>query len=853
MYRPRPHGLHVIGGELSREDEAASELLMRRLTNLKEISGLPSMKLVRALPGGGVAIAQDMGGVPRLIVFTSQSRTEPEKSDGLAHFDVPMLFSGRVLSGVVPVDTGVSMEFTRDCQRRLAHYGELDGVPSMATLRRFLIEYGPVGQEFLPHVSGTFFTYTQYAALRPTWYSGAMAEVMQIVGGYGRQDFEELPDTPLERARMAFPEKTRQKIEKLLLNVRLPGYSGVPPRKGQFQYDYKVNLTHGVGFDDEGGPWLLSVSRDGVFAMPLPMIPATTTAPFREYVEEQGDDEILAILDRFGGLPSGEPFHGGEAFEAWQRAGVIIEICDTSDFYDHFPYSTACGWSFNSRGDEGFNTCHDFSVSGLGYGLAYKLRLQLVPASFDGKLSPTLDLADKGQAARLSRYLAGLYQRTSGGSPVDLAIRYKIRRTEVGELLSRAGGDPDGTNVDFWNNLTMEPIAAHSGRISVTGRGDLYSNARFLYQPQIKFPEPLLGGCVSHDFSPLKGAHNPRCDTIMFGYYVGDELKVVKYFRDPRALKATVRDNFDDCMIVGSWEREEFSEAGIAGNFYTTDFDERKELAPSVSNTKIVGVDRGYDSPPRFAYAEPLARNGVLYRLRYFSTETRTQETHGQSLSVGVCVPWFNRNAVLHARKSGSEWGSKSRSSEINGIEDPTLYAYWTYDFVFAWRGGLSKMTGRPYPVNGNPVWVEEEYYAPGGCSDFADQGPWIGGLPADYTWLIHPNANDWQMSGGGSTPSFSPIGESSSEPGSSSMELRISLLSSAALVNDRPVEWFFSGSPNEIGSVFYADACRVVFGESDYANVLDNLAAEGPRKYWGFSRLADHTGAHHFVGVINE
>ena len=32
--------------------------------------------------------------------------------------------------------------------------------------------------------------------------------------------------------------------------------------------------------------------------MPLPLIPATCTLAFREYMDEQGDQEVLAILDR---------------------------------------------------------------------------------------------------------------------------------------------------------------------------------------------------------------------------------------------------------------------------------------------------------------------------------------------------------------------------------------------------------------------------------------------------------------------------------------------------------------------------------------------------------------------------
>ena len=61
---------------------------------------------------------------------------------------------------------------------------------------RFAIPYSEMVYELAPKVE-TALLYTQYVAQRPTWYSGAMAEVMQIVGGYGRQDLSELPDTLL--------------------------------------------------------------------------------------------------------------------------------------------------------------------------------------------------------------------------------------------------------------------------------------------------------------------------------------------------------------------------------------------------------------------------------------------------------------------------------------------------------------------------------------------------------------------------------------------------------------------------------------------------------------------------------
>ena len=75
-----------------------------------------------------------------------------------------------------------------------------------------------------------------------------------------------------------------------------------------------------------------------VWAMPLPTIPATTTDAFREYMEEAGDEEILSILDRFSGMPSGEGFPASENdVLAWKRAGVAIKLGDAADFTNTIP------------------------------------------------------------------------------------------------------------------------------------------------------------------------------------------------------------------------------------------------------------------------------------------------------------------------------------------------------------------------------------------------------------------------------------------------------------------------------------------------------------------------------------
>ncbi|QLI49472.1 hypothetical protein vBPaeMUSP25_27 [Pseudomonas phage vB_PaeM_USP_25] len=869
MHQPRPYGLHGdLGGE---EDAAVVEALVRRLTNIKDASGVGSLKMVRALPSGAVAIAMDMGGVLRVVV---QGEDEAPTTDftGVANDSIPMLFSGVVRKAVLAPNEGLDIQLTRQAQLRIGGYGDKKKAPvaERQRLMRFAIDYGSMHSEFRPRNSGAFL-HTQYAKLRPTWFSGSMATVVQVAGGYGRQDLEELPESPVERATMVLPDEVRRKVALELGNLRLPGYTGMPPKSGQIQFDYKFHQTHAVSFDSTGRPWLVRVSSRGVYAMPMPMVPATTARAFREYIEEVGDDEILWLLDRFGGMPSGEGFPVGvDAFEAWRRAGVISKVCDTGDFYQHIGYATACGWSFNTLGTQGFNTCYNYDTDGVQLGFAYMLSLQLGPAQDGGRLPEEFDLEDPQKARLLDRYLSALY-RALDTSSKSAAIKYKLRRVPVAELLSRAGtavgsNAPLKGEVEHWDQVELEPIAAHGGSVARIATGNLWAPGQAKFHPQIKFAEPFMEGCVSHDFSPAERGVVPsgyivRCNTIMFGYYVGNDLKVVKYFYDQRQYMQEAEDNYDDCMTVGSWERTETQGViSLLGHFYTSDIDERDAKAPITTVTKTVGTDLGYDTKPHFSFDYHFSMVGTMWRNRYYQHVANSTRTEGYGLTLAVCAPFLERNALLHAKRENTSGGTTRESLSVYSIRDPNSYRYMTYDFVWAWMGGDSSgnagtaLKVSPYPVHGNPVWVTGYNYNPHPCSDFADQGDWVGGLPQDYTWLIHPVRSEWHHSGGGGRPTVKEYSRTERDPSKTEGELVVSLTDVIQPVNKDPSQGYFLASPNDFGDVFYVDATKLCAGESVYANVSEaDPEAPKQRKRWGYTRLADHKSAHHFIGVINE
>ena len=865
MHKARPYGLHAIGLPLTEKDSAFIDAVAKRVTNLKGASQVDSLKMVYNLPDGGYVIVQDMGGNFRAITHKPIHGKDPI-FDGIETDYVPMLFSGVVTKPIVYENEPVELKLTEQARFRLVNYKYLEGKPAKTiSLHRFRIGSDKAFDEFNQEPQGREF-WTQYNSLRPTWYSGAMAEVMQIVGGYGRQDFANLPNEKVnrfERATVKLPSEWLARINSELEGLRLPAYTGLPPVNGTFQFDYRFNNTNAIGFDSERKPWLLRLAPNGVWAMPLPIVPATRTSAFRRYMELVGDDEIIAILNRFGAMPSGESFPSGLAFEDWRRAGVIIKVCDTADFYSNIMYSSACGWAVNDRGDEGYNTCYNYeNDSRLAYGLTYKLRLRLA-ASAHYYGAKALDLVEDDYISdKVSQYLQVLTQTISNTTSEGRAIHYKLRLAGSSLIYQRALSHKGDKDKDYWLNLEMAPIANHGGSVSRVYKGYLYHSAKPEFQPQIKFPEPLLGACLSFDFLPdtdgrYKGKE-PSCDTIMFAYYSGNALKVVKYFIDWGKVERSVVSDFENYMTAGNWEKTEtMGSTQIMGHFYSTDIDERELVDDSVTVTRIVGVDKGYDSKPFFAQDFWPSMYGWLWRNRYFTHKTNTTTEAGKILEAAICIPYFCRSAAVQAHTSTIPSISKSESLQQYAVRDPNQYRYWTFDDLSAWwadGGEIKVKRGVPYPKDGSPVWVEELHYNPSPANNFADNGDWVGALPQDYTWLIHPNANDWYGSGGGGPPSTGEYSTHSPATYSQEGKVDICMIGQPKVISKKfeDAVVYHRNSPGPQGYYYYNEAVRVVFGGTTYYNFSDTRN-DGQRPNWGKCSLVDSKSAHIFIGVINE
>ena len=226
MHQPRPYGR--FGPELNTQDEGFADALMRRAMNLKSQLGVQSLRLTRALPGGGAATAIDMGGVTKLIVQGSpQEELLPVADLAPATTKIPLFFSGVVERDKVRQGETTLVRVTEQTRKRVQGYKPpqmRNGIPQylcpeVVGLQRLTVGYGPQHQEFVPPVAGVF-EHTQFTQLRPTWFSGAIAQVVQVAMGYGSskltpQEVAQLPRDSLEVASLSVPAVVHERLRRL--------------------------------------------------------------------------------------------------------------------------------------------------------------------------------------------------------------------------------------------------------------------------------------------------------------------------------------------------------------------------------------------------------------------------------------------------------------------------------------------------------------------------------------------------------------------------------------------------------------------------------------------------------------
>lgn len=566
-----------------------------------------------------------------------------------------------------------------------------------------------------------FYPSSQYDVIAPTMYTGTMRKLVQALMGFGRQLSETtIFDTVNEEFEVIDTEQDE--------DVELTAFQQDVLDNGlRVRYDHRFMRSHGLVRSADMTWWVVEVSMArGVIAMPLPVHEKTTAPEFRDIVNEAGRFEALNILDAFGGFPTGESFPlTSKLTEAYIRAGFILRlktVTEMQPFFNLTGYSSVMGWAFNLYGDEAHNTAWTYGDDGVQIGYHYALALAI------GEMIavPTVAAAED---------LKSLMIEVEDRDDVMEAVLWKIDRLnaeQVETFLELAGDAGAQPAFDALDELVLVPMAPGSASLSKVSEGKIFWPT-LGGQQQIKFPEPILGGLLSHDMRPSSIQDNyPRCDTTMHVFFAGNELKWVKYYLDTRSVFSggyhrEGDDQFDiDYTPVGNfYVANVLYPKKVPPLFYTNDFDDRRELPQGKFEWFYRRKKEGYGEPWSFssavaypnlvpAYDQGVANSSTaccLYRFMWFNYDYDFHQSNSETLKSGIVVPFYDREAYYYATLRMETGRTVQYARGFYYVMDP--YMGWT-----------------PDPQYNNDI-LEESYCSYAGSApadyqkDFADNGPW--------------------------------------------------------------------------------------------------------------------------------
>lgn len=454
----------------------------------------------------------------------------------------------------------------------------------------------------------------------------------------------------------------------------------------QVRFDWRFVRTHGITIAEDGRLWLIEISiARGVLARPLPIFPDSDFESFLSRANAREDSAMVYALEQLGCLPTGEAFPNTISLvNELVDSGDILRLLwpeDLVDFYSCSAYSSVMGWAFNERGTEAHNTAYRYGDDGFQRGVWYQLNIRI-------------------------------------------GATREVRQPN-------------------------EPIASGNASLRLNYEGFIYTppvrgNARYV---PIKFHEPMLPGLLSHEGVPLPQPGGlppaPHVDTPMFVSFVDDDLKVVRFYNNPRKSEGDTEDDPrypGECLLAGSWTITRTSgPRSIPAMMYSNDFDDRRTLPATRFVQTIASEDLGYD-PPRFTDFLESPEAAYVFRIRYFRRTTSSRSEAGEILVAAVVIPEYSREAYYYA--TGTKFTSffETRTVGFDSIRDPNVGYAWR---CFPRIGPPPFPAGRPdcnttvcrgdAPCSFGGVGFHKErrvvctaYESSGGCSDFADGGSWL-------------------------------------------------------------------------------------------------------------------------------
>lgn len=543
--------------------------------------------------------------------------------------------------------------------------------------RRLAVEEDPM---FAPLENPNMLIFSEHAHVKPTCYSGAMRKVVQLLLGVGKVLRPTYEERWMKEHKKGFLTREQEKeggdIPKDVYSAfQLYDPAVKEPTEVKLKFDYRFPKTHGIAFNPKNEAWVIEIGQRGVHAMRLYLDPVSTTKAGRKrYLEVS--PELEDFFDEFGGMPIGYAIPTGKEFDRLKRAGEIVQLIsegDMHEFYQNSMYSSQHGWCFNSKGTEAHNTCYGYNDQGIGVGYHYAIGIKLAEEEF-------------GEVTEAKAALMGLFTE-------EWQIR-KIKRMQPSDAVTILQVIEWYNDFDraarMFDDMVITPFVGEAN-LKKMKEGPLWHPAKPKGQPQIKFPEPLIGGLISHDFGRLQGYPVPsgvRCNTPMFVSFCDDTLEVVFYFYDPKKAKNPESYNTrEECQIAGSWTSGTYAgDSYVSGNFYSTRWDWRETITPEETKTKYTIEKVGsynYASADYFFSTCITVTSHTVFHVTYESRSAR-----GRYLGVAVAFPQNDRTAVYMVKMWGASGVSESEGGSNETYISPQVHRYGIYNFVFHWHGG---------------------------------------------------------------------------------------------------------------------------------------------------------------------